>query len=75
LYNSLTQIKNLGLRSLILFINSRSQRGKLCFVLLPLTLEDSQPGAHGFADVFVAPALDLFGDEVVKLVGLNSRSG
>jgi hypothetical protein len=69
LYNSLTQIKNLGLRSLILFINSRSQRGKLCFVLLLLPLEDPQPGAHDFADVFLAPGLDLLGDEAVKLVG------
>ena len=49
--------------------NSRSQRDNLCFVLLLLTLEGPQPGAHDFAGVFVAPALEFFGDEVVTLVG------
>ena len=49
--------------------NSRSQRDNLCFVLLLLTPEGPQPGAHDFAGVFVAPALEFFGDEVVTLVG------
>ncbi len=41
-------------------IHRRSQRGKPCFVLLLLTLEGPQPGAHDSAGVFVAPSPDPF---------------
>src|ERR1700675_2229239 len=53
----------------VAFIDSRPKCGKLRFVLLFLALQGPQTGAHDFTGVFVTPALNLFGDEVVKLVG------
>src|SRR6266481_7028660 len=53
----------------VAFVDSRSQRGKLRFVLLFLALQSPQSGAHDLTGVFVASSLNLLGDEAVKFVG------
>src|SRR5882724_8833059 len=52
----------------VAFVDSRSQRGKLRFVLLFLALQSPQSGAHDLTGVFVASSLNLLGDEAVKFV-------
>ena len=59
----------------IAFVNSGAQRGKLRFVLLLLALQSPQPGSHNLTGVFVTPALNLLGDEAVKLLGQIDVAG
>ncbi len=60
---------SLGNPASIAFINRRSQRGKLGFVMLFLALQCSQRRADKLAGAFVTAAIDLCRYEAVKLIG------
>jgi len=65
----------LGNTACVALIDGRLQRGKLRLVLLFLTFQRPQRGAHNLAGVLVAAALYLLQHEAVKLVGQIDITG
>src|ERR1700686_4698244 len=59
----------------VALVNRRTQRGELRLVLLFFALQSPQPSAHNLTGIFVTPALDLCGYEVVKIVGQIDVAG
>src|SRR5450755_2100426 len=56
-------------------VNRRSQPGEFRLELLLFALQGAESRAHHFAGIFVTPALDLGGNEAVKIAGQIDIAG